>query len=393
MSDAPGARTGPGGSDAPRPLRVVQGIASLDPSGGGPPAVAVSLAAALASAGAEVTLAHATAEQGRARVAALIESTPGAEALKVVHGPLQAVLGGAEGGPPDIVHLHGFWEPWTFAAARAARGRAPYVLAPHGMFHPWSLRQKRLKKQVALRLGYGGVLRRAALLHALNRPEKEFLLKYEPRLNVTVIPNGVFPEALRSPLPVGSFRAGCPGLGDAPMVLFLSRLHHGKGLDILVDAMRLVIAELPAAKLVVVGPDAGYESTLRESVARHGLEGSVLVVGPKFGHDKLAALGDADCFCLPSRQEGFSIAITEALGSGVPCVVSDASNFPEVGEVGAGFVTSLDPRDVAEGILKVLRGDRRQMGDAGRRLVAERFTWPAVAQQTLAAYHNLVLHR
>ncbi len=376
-----------------RQRRIVHGIASLDPSGGGPPAVAVSLASALASAGAEVTLTHATAESGKARAAALIDSTPGAGALNVVHGSLHSLLESSHDRPPDVVHLHGFWEPWTFAAARAARGRVPYVLAPHGMFHPWSLRQKRLKKQIALRLGYGGVLRRAALLHALNRPEKEFLLEYLPRLNVAVIPNGVFPEALQSQSPKGAFRAGYAGLGDAPFVLFLSRLHHGKGLDILVEAMRIVIAEVPSAKLVVVGPDAGYESMLRADVAQHALNRSVLIAGPKFGQDKLAALRDADCFCLPSRQEGFSIAITEALASGLPCVVSDACNFPEVAEVGAGFVTSLDPRDVAQGILKVLRGDRQQMGDAGKRLVAERFTWPAVAEQALAAYERFVLPR
>ena len=56
-------------------------------------------------------------------------------------------------------------------------------------------------------------------------------------------------------------------LGDEPYVLFLSRLHYKKGLDVLIDAFARTQDRCPTAHLVIAGPDDGYESTLRELLA------------------------------------------------------------------------------------------------------------------------------
>ncbi|MEM6798331.1 MAG: glycosyltransferase [Planctomycetota bacterium] len=369
-----------------RPLRVVQAIPSLDPAGGGPPVVVASLAVAQAAAGAEVTLAHGSPADSSERVDKLLGSIPGATDLPIMHGSLADYL--SDGNAADVVHLHGFWEPWLFSAARAARSqKIPYVLTPHGMLHPWSLSQKRLKKFVALQFGYRAMLRRAALLHALNEPERAILKGKAPNTPVEVIPNGVFLESFVSLPPAGAFRQQHPELIDAPVVLFISRLHYKKGLDILAEAFAIVAEKMPAARLLVVGPDGGYEAEFRARVDRHGIAERVTMPGPQYGDAKLAALRDADLFCLPSRQEGFSIAITEALACGLPCVVSEDCNFPEVGEVGAGRITTLDPANVAEGILSVLSSPNPEaLSQAGRDVVAERFTWPTVAETAFEKY-------
>ncbi len=368
------------------PLRVIQAIPSLDPADGGPPVVVASLAAAQAGAGAEVTLAHCSPDDSTERVTKLLSTTPGANDLPIMQGSLADSLDELR---PDVVHLHGFWQPWLFAAARTAHKRGvPYVITPHGMLHPWSLRQKRLKKRVALWLGYGAMLRRSALVHALNEPEREILSGMHRDLTVKVIPNGVFLESF-DPLPErGSFRGLHPELAEAPVALFISRLHYKKGLDILAEAFAHVAGQMPEARLLVIGPDDGYEADFRRFVDQHGIGDRVTIPGPVYGETKLAALRDADCFCLPSRQEGFSIAITEALACGVPCVVSAECNFPEVAEADAGFVTSLDPKEVADGMLALLsdRPASQARGEAGQRLVAERFTWPRVAETCMAAY-------
>ena len=73
----------------------------------------------------------------------------------------------------------------------------------------------------------------------------------------------------------------------------------------------------------MAGPDEGARGEFEQRIAQAKLTHRVHVVGPLYGRDKFEALVDAACFCLPSRQEGFSIAITEALACSVPVVISD----------------------------------------------------------------------
>ena len=70
------------------------------------------------------------------------------------------------------------------------------------------------------------------------------------------------------------------------------------------------------------------------------------------GEDKMAALGLADLFVLPSYSEGFSIAVLEALASRLPVVITKACNFPEVGEHGAGFVVEPNEEAVYQALLE-----------------------------------------
>jgi glycosyltransferase involved in cell wall biosynthesis len=111
-----------------------------------------------------------------------------------------------------------------------------------------------------------------------------------------------------------------------------------------------------------------------------------------YGDAKWDLLRDAAVFCLPSRQEGFSVGVTEALATGTPCVITEACNFPEVATEGCGAVVPLDADALARGLLDVLRDpeEARAMGRRGRALVLERYTWPRIAEQMLALYAEVL---
>lgn len=82
------------------------------------------------------------------------------------------------------------------------------------------------------------------------------------------------------------------------------------------------------------------------------------------------------------------MAITEALACATPVVITDQCHFPEVASADAGIIVSLDPMEVARALSTIL-GDRvraQSMGQNGRRLVLERFTWPAIADAALHSY-------
>lgn len=381
-------------------MRISHVITTLDPAAGGPPVVATRLAAALARDGHAVSLVAYESPGKESAVAKLLGGIPGWDRVQVRTlpwgGRLERVLAtGARRALPallegcEIVHIHGVWDPILLAAAGAARRSGiPYVVTPHGMLDPWSLSQSRLKKRVALAVAYRSMLSHAAFLHWLNRDEQTLVEPLRLGAPGKVIGNGIFAEELADLPPRGAFRAGRPALGEAPFALFMGRLHHKKGLDILASAMRRLGETRPDLHLVVAGPDDGAEAEFRSQVERSGVAARVHVVGPLYGREKLAALVDAAVFVLPSRQEGFSIAITEAMACGLPVVVSDACHFPEVAEERCGHVVPVDAAATADAIADVLArpDEAAAMGERGRRLVLARFTWPQVARQMTEAY-------
>lgn len=222
----------------------------------------------------------------------------------------------------------------------------------------------------------------------MDEDEAGYLRALSIHTSIAVIPNGIFAEEI-SDLPSPSlFRNRYPQLGKQPYILFLSRLTTQKGLDILARAFSQFAQSNCAIHLVVAGPDGDMRAEFDERIARDGLGARVHVVGPVYGLEKYSALAGAACFCLPSRNEGFSMAITEALGCGVPVVISRECHFPEVQAAGAGEVVALDSAEIAGALLR-LTGDearRKVASRAARRLVLDNYTWPRIAERMIEAY-------
>lgn len=381
-------------------MKIVHVISHIDPKNGGPQAVVMRIAAAQSALGHDVHIVSygdgeardQAFEAGRAipdfsRIHWHVLPEPGiTEKLFCFDGRklLRKVLPSAA-----FVHLHGVWEPILPCAAAVARSAGvPYCLCPAGMLDKWSMQQRPLKKRLALALGYKRMLDEAKFIHALNVDEADLMAPLALKAPKVIIPNGVFPQEF-DPLPdAGAFRDKIALRDGRRYILFLSRLHFKKGLDILARAFHLIADKYPDVDLVVAGPAAGAEDEFMSLIRQFALEDRVHLTGPIYGQAKLDAFVDAACFCLPSRQEGFSIAITEALACETPVVITDACHFPEVATAEAGVVVPLDPSAVAKGLAAVLRDHSmaQQMGKNGRRLVMEHFTWPAIAELAIRNY-------
>lgn len=269
----------------------------------------------------------------------------------------------------------------------------PYVLTPHGSLHSAALNQKRPRKFFGMwGLGYGAMVKNAAVIHALNDEEADGASWITLPDRVEVIPNGIFPEEFATFPEPGAFRQTVSGLGDAPFVLFLSRMHWSKGCDLLGAAFAQVAAERPDVHLVVAGYDQGGRAMLEDAARQHGFSDRLHLVGPILAPLKYAAFRDAAVYCLPSRHEGFSIAITEALAWGRPVVITRECHFPEVATEGCGHVVDLTPHAIGDGLLDLLSDpDRAEaMGARGRELVMTHYTWPTIAARMVDLYRSVL---
>ena len=224
----------------------------------------------------------------------------------------------------DIVEIHGVFMFLVFnAAAKLARLGIPYLVRPHGSLCPFDLRKKKqLKKIIGPWLTRGMLQRSAGVVSACNR-ESELLVLYGAQPARYVVPLPVPMVAQVSDEAAAGFRAkhGIPP--GAFVVLFLSRLHHEKGLDFLIPALASLKQEFPNLWLVVAGGGkAAFVESVREEVANRGMSAWTVFPGFVSGAEKMAAFRASDLFALPSQSENFGIVVVEAMQCGLPTLIS-----------------------------------------------------------------------
>jgi|HubBroStandDraft_2_1064218.scaffolds.fasta_scaffold40069_2 glycosyltransferase involved in cell wall biosynthesis len=181
---------------------------------------------------------------------------------------------------------------------------------------------------------------------------------------------------------------------STPLVITVANLRFVKGIDVLLRAVGIVRRELPDAVFVIVGEtlEPAYYRDLLRLIEQMGITRNVRLLGPRT--DVFSLIKMADAFCLPSRSEGLSNALIEAMGCGVPCVATDVGGNSEVIEDGkTGFlVSSEQPQLLASRLIALLRnpGLRKGIGMAGRQTVEQRFTVQHMVDKLAVSYDQLL---
>jgi glycosyltransferase involved in cell wall biosynthesis len=274
---------------------------------------------------------------------------------------------------PDIVHAN-LSSPWScqYCIAAGALVRSARIVAVYQLAVPPVSRRQRLAKRVTAR----AVARHVGVGERTSR-EIEQLVGL-PAHSATTIHNGVPDEAARRSVPAPAPR---------PIVGAIGRFEYQKGFDTLIRAL----TEVPGARLVLVG-DGGERPRL-EDLARD-LDLAERIVWTGWRDDSRAFLPSFDVFALPSRFEGFPLALLEALLARSAVVAADVGSVAEAvrdGETGL-LVPPDDPRQLAAAIRRLLADAelRRQLGESGRELVLGRFTADHMTRAFEALYRVLV---
>lgn len=294
----------------------------------------------------------------------------------------------------DVLHLHGPWESTNHQLAAIARRLGkPYILSIHGMMDDWCMAQGALKKRIYVVARVRAMARGAAAVLFTAEGEKQQVMKWLP---------GVAPDRARV-LPLlfdmSEFDA-LPGAGpardkfealrtDGPVVLFLSRLHPKKGVELLIDASAVLKRQQQRFRLVIAGggePD--YEGALKRRATDAGLSDRAYFLGMVTGREKVSLLEAASVSVLPTSQENWGFVILESLAAGTPVVTTRGVDiWPELQAGGGTTIADATPTAIARAVGEMLdNADRAAaMGRVGREWVRG---WLEPAE-VLAAYGRL----
>lgn len=262
----------------------------------------------------------------------------------------------------DIIAIHGLWQYHTIgtwrALRRAARRRAPrpYVIYTQGMLDPYFKRNfplKHLKKLLFWPWAEYRVLRDAGAVCFTGESEK--LLARESfrfyRARERIVGLGTEAPSENAEVAREAFLERFPALRGRRFLLFLSRIHPKKGLDLLIEAFCSCPDVPEDVLLVIAGPDANNWRPELEKYVSPAMRERIVWTDMIAGDVKWGAFHAAQAFVLPSHQENFGIAVAEALARRVPVLISDQVNiWREIEADGAGLIA----RDTLEGTRSLL---------------------------------------
>ena len=296
-------------------------------------------------------------------------------------------------GETDAVHFHGLWQRHFPALAAACRREGiPYVVSPHGMLEPWARRQKWWKKWPYFHLVEKRWIAGAASVLATAEPEAARLRGIFPKSRVESLPLGL--TADKRPDHAAA-RARLGWNAEETVLLFLSRIHEKKGLDLLLSALAELHGTLHgAARLVIVGPEEqpGYAARCREFIAQNSARlPRTDWIGAVWGEDRWSYFQGADLFCLPTHSENFGLAVLEACQVGTPALTTTETPWAATLGSGRGFIARPDTADIRAQLARFFSKPRSSAEDRAS-LAAwawENYDWAKLAPHYAALYAGL----
>jgi glycosyltransferase involved in cell wall biosynthesis len=305
----------------------------------------------------------------------------------------------------DVLHCHGVYPPGYLATLCRERLGVPTVITSHG----GDIRDgnQRLVRPGLYRR-FLQALQGADALVAISRFTRESLLRLCPKPRLLVdIPNGVDLQPFATPVPRPANLD--PRIQPGRYVLFLGRLKHRKGLDILLEALALVrprtqkseagnqgskVEAEPVPVQLVVAGDGQENMSLQMQAFRLGLQGRIRFVSAVFGSDKTYLLQNALATVLPSRlADAGPLVVLESFAAGVPVIGTRVPGLEDLIEEGkAGWLVPPEsPLALAEALARVLADPQvpGSLSEEVRRRVQD-FSWPVVARRHLQLYESLL---
>lgn len=294
----------------------------------------------------------------------------------------------------DAIIVNGLWNYASYGSWQGLHKLgAAYFVFTHGMLDPWFNRaypKKAFFKALFWKFLEHKVLRDARAVLFTCEEERQLA----PRSFSPYVARGFVagfgardvegdPEVQRA-----AFASKVPEVKDRKFILFLSRIHQKKGVDLLIDAFARCAQTFPDIDLVIAGPDqTGWMGELQKRASMRGVAKRVHWPGMLEGAAKWGSFRSAEFFTLPSHQENFGIVVAEAMALSKPVLISNKVNiWREIEADGAGLVVNDDVDAIAAGLQRMCalsRSELSEIGACARRCFLDRYNVENNAMQLL----------
>lgn len=366
-----------------RTMKILIYITGIDLSGGGPSRSVPMLVKGLAEMGGDVTLMTQRSENMNTH--ALDGTTAKLHILDVFKS--EDVERFMRREKFDIVQLQSMWDLRYHKIAKICRRlNIPYIETPRGMLEPWSLAQKKWKKRLALWLYQMSDLNHAACIYTTADEEAKNVKALGVKAPCSVIPNGIEIDSYKCRTSIDVVKK---------QVLFLSRIHVKKGIELLLEAWSRIVSDFPGWTLLIVGNgEAAYIESLKAMVETLGVGETVTISEPVFGEAKVRLYQSSSLFVLPSYSENFGMVIAEAMSCGVPVITTRYCPWEILNETRTGWCIDLSVDNLTNTLRQAMgmNADKLyEMGQKASLLVSEKFDYRSVAKKTMEMYRSALM--
>jgi len=356
-------------------MKVIHIVGSLDISAGGPSRSVPQTCIELSKMGVQIDL---ICRPSEAPV-----NVPENENLKIHFKTLKELYKFGKSLDPkdyDLIHLQHVWDPYIHLMAKASRKKGiPYIITPRGMLEPWIMARNPLKKRLAMSIYQKRDLDGAKIIHATSDLEAENVRKLGFLNPLTVIPNGI--DLSKVPSPKIDF--------SKRKIVYLSRIHPKKGIELLLDAWKILGDENWILEIAGDGEE-DYVKSLLSKIHKNKIR-NVFLVGPKYGISKWDFLKSGDLFILPTYSENFGIVVAEALAVGVPVITTKGTPWHELETENCGWWIELSIENLVKSIKSAiyLKPDLlMNMGKNGVKLIHNQYSIISISQRIFEVYES-----
>ena len=262
-----------------------------------------------------------------------------------------------------ILHIHSLWKFISFLSLSLSKKyKVPLILSLRG-----SIELNNLKKKIVWKLYQKNVFQNSSVIHVTNKCDILKLRELGVNSPIALIPNGIDLDQFKFLRSKEKIKKKLDLKVSKKYILYLSRIHQGKGLKYLVNAWVKVAGNFRDWDLLIAGPtyDIKYYNDIKEHINKFNLIKRVHFVGMLRGDIRLDYFNASDLFVLPSYSENFGIAIAEAMAAKLPIIATQATPWEEIDKCNAGWWVKLNQIEIDNALKKALQCDEFELKKKG----------------------------